>query len=128
MTDLVASTNDKEVYGSTILALGINGGIEAIKSIVSNYGRFDNQDICNYSLERNHKTVMGLLNLNQSSDKIQLGISVAKLTKVDSYITPLEQIHENIKDPILLTEADQVLKALNSDSIPSNPKSEEASK
>lgn len=128
LTDLANSTKDKEVYASTILSLGINGGVEAVKAIVSNYGRFNNPDICNHSLERNQKTIKEMLNLNQSSDIIQVGISAAKLVKVDSFISPLKQISVNIKDNHLNIEADQALKVIESDPIKSNPKWEEVSK
>lgn len=80
--ELSLTTQDPEVYGTMVYALGLINSEEAVKAIVSVYGRFNNRDIGNYALESNQKTILSMLDVNKPNETIVTGITAANLAKL----------------------------------------------
>lgn len=119
LTKIAAETDDEELYGSTIFSIGICGGTEAVKSIINNYGRFEEEPLCNSALKRNYKPILSMLDVNQSKDILLCGISAAESAGITPAIESLEIISVNTQDEEIKEKS---LKAI--EYIKSNPSSE----
>ena len=102
---IASETSDEELYGGTILSLGIYGGTNAVEAVMDNYGRFDNNPICKSALKQNYKTILSMLNLGQPKDVILMGISASELAGLTPAIESLEKIAVNSDDQILKSKS-----------------------
>lgn len=105
LENLAATTQDPEIYASTVYALGIIGGQDAVKAVISLYGKYDNADIGNFALLSNQKTILSMLDLKQSEETISVGITAANLINLHSSTELLQQIADNSKNQKLQNDA-----------------------
>ncbi|WP_349408977.1 hypothetical protein [Pseudalkalibacillus sp. SCS-8] len=105
---IASNTTNSEVYDSTVYALGIQGGVKGVKSLLSLYGQGDDH-IVKYSLISNKKTILSMLNLNQTNEIISNGIKAAQIIKLHSAVNKLELIVENATDITLQKNAESAL-------------------
>ncbi len=127
MTKIVQETRDREVYSSTIYALGIIGTPEAIIAITSNYNRIGDYYIEDSSLEQNKNTILTMLEINNSREVIESGIHVASIVRFESFTPSLEKIVQDSTniDTVLRTKAALALENIKENPRISNPKWDE---
>lgn len=105
LRNLAETTTDADLFGSTVFALGLTTGPEAVNTIVSTYGKFGSESIARFSLIRNQKIILSMLDLNQSYEILSAGIKAAEIIKLRSSIGLLEDIAVNSRNPELRNAA-----------------------
>jgi hypothetical protein len=85
---IAENTENNEVLGSTIYALGLIGDKDAIKAIISNKEKVEETEI-RASLKRNEDTIISMLDVNNEESDIVTGIKAAKILKYETFIEPL---------------------------------------
>lgn len=119
MAMILQTTNSREIYSSTIYALGIIGTPNSIKVIVENNKDYD---ILSYALQTNEDIILSMLNLNQPQNIINAGIEAAKLLEFSSFIQSLSNIKNNYPNNEIQTRAAEVLKQISENPKRNNPK------
>ncbi|MFZ3171570.1 MAG: hypothetical protein WA118_06275 [Carboxydocellales bacterium] len=105
LRNLAETTKDADLFGSTVYALGLTTGSEAVNTIVSTYGKFGNESIARFSLIRNQKIILSMLDINQSDELVSAGIKAAEKIKLQSSIVLLENIAVNSRNQELRNAA-----------------------
>lgn len=106
---MINETDNPELYSRLIYSLGIIGGTDAVKTIESNYERFNETRICRSALQKNYKTILSMLNLEKPKATILSGINAAKIGSISPAIESLLQIIENSNDQEIIAEAKDAL-------------------
>jgi hypothetical protein len=117
---IASETDSEELYGSTILSLGICGGPDAVKAIMENCGRFERNLGCKSALKRNYKTILSMLDLTQSKDIILTGISAAKIAGLTPTIESLEMISLNCGDQELINKSLEAIEYIKNNPASNN--------
>ncbi|MDP8232148.1 MAG: hypothetical protein P9L91_05700, partial [Candidatus Zophobacter franzmannii] len=76
------STNDPKLHSSSIYALGLIGNSEAIRIIVNNYGKHNNERISRVGIKRNQKTILKMLDHKQTINTLNAGIKAAEIGNI----------------------------------------------
>ncbi len=122
LIQIMQNTNDRDIYTSTVYALGLIRDKNAVKAIMQNYGRFNDPYIEKGALNMNRKTVISMLEPDQPQEIIMAGIAAAEILKYEDFI-PALQIHAgNSADKALQNKAAAALKQISKDPRKSNPK------
>ncbi|MCX7571009.1 HEAT repeat domain-containing protein [Tumebacillus sp. DT12] len=122
MKQLAKDTKDAEVYATTVYSIGLLGGPESVLAVLDVYGKYGNTDIANYTLERNQKTVLSMLETGQPREYILAALQAVMYAKLRTAEANVETL-VNHTDIEVREKAAQVLvslKALPVNNIPSN--------
>lgn len=99
-------------YKTAIYSLGILGGEESVEVIVSNYARFNNHYIEDYSLQRNYRVIISMLDMSNSKNTILMGIKASKLGRIQPAMNALQYIAKNSRDEELVNKSIEAISYL----------------
>ncbi|WP_424765556.1 hypothetical protein [Paenibacillus sp. sgz302251] len=119
MATILQTTNNKEIYGSTIYALGIIGTTSAVKALMEHYN--DPEDIM-FVLKTNENTIISMLDKNQPLSTITTGIEATKLLGFESFINPLSNIINEYPNKEIQKKATEALEQISQSPKKNNPK------
>lgn len=119
MITILQTTNNREIHGSTLYALGLVGTPVAVKALVEYY--YVPEDVL-YALQTNENTIISMLDKNQPQHIITAGIEAAKLLKFVSFINPLNDIINEYPNKEIQETAKEVLEQINQNPQKNNPK------
>ncbi|WP_043891351.1 HEAT repeat domain-containing protein [Paenibacillus sp. Aloe-11] len=114
---ILNETKDEQVFGSTIYALGISGGEEAVYLVVHHQGKFkgNTEEIGRYSLLRNLNTISSMLK-SQSDDKIITALKASEIINYGEAYPGIKEIRKNSKNSEVIKAAEHALETI----IPEN--------
>ena len=107
--DIVRTTDNEANYKSGIYALGLLGGEESIAVIVSNYGRFGNNRICDYALKSSYNDIKSMIDLNKPKDTILIGIEAARLGEISIALDALKILEDNSEDEDIMNNSREAI-------------------
>jgi uncharacterized protein (UPF0147 family) len=107
--DIIRTTDNEANYKSGIYALGLLGGEESIVVIVSNYGRFGNNRICDYALKSSYNDIKSMIDLNKPKDTILIGIEAARLGKISIALDALKILEDNSEDEDIMNSSREAI-------------------
>ncbi|WP_238807880.1 HEAT repeat domain-containing protein [Paenibacillus sp. EKM212P] len=114
---ILNETKDEQVFESTIYALGVSGGEEAVNLVVQHQGKFKGnaEEIGKYSLLRNLNTISSMLK-SQSDDKIITALKASEIINYGEVYPDIKEIHKNSKNSEVIKSAEHALETI----IPEN--------
>lgn len=119
MAAILQTTNSREVFNSTIYALGIIGTPNSIKVIIENH---NDSDVLISSLQMNENTIISMINVKQPQNMINAGIEATKLLNFSSFIQPLSNIKNNYPNKETQERAAKALQQISQNPQKNNPK------
>lgn len=118
MTEILQTSNSREIYNSTIYALGIIGTPNSIRVIIENH----NDSVIIGSLQMNEDVIISMLDVNQPQNMINAGIKAARLLEFSSFIQSLNNIKNHYPNNEIQARAAEVIKHINENPKKNNPK------
>lgn len=120
MEEIARTTNDPDVYGSTIYALGIVGGQQAVHSIISVNVRFNNPYIVKGALVKNYQSILNMLEIGQPEEMISSGIAAARMIALEPAVEALNDLKNSNITPELVVSVKSAIEYINANAIPYN--------
>ena len=111
--NIAISTTNKQLYGSSIYALGIIGGTNAICTLVNLYEQHQPSRLFVNAFKKNADRIKFMLNLDNDKIIISSGITAAKIGGICSAGKYLQKIFNNIDDKSLRKKSQEAIQVLS---------------
>lgn len=119
MVSIIQTTKSRNVFASTIYALGLIGTPNSIKALIESVT--DPKDI-RHVLPRNEQTIITMLEIDQSTPMINAGIEAAQILKFTTFVQPLNLIMKLHANSETQDKAAKVIQLINQNPQQNNPK------
>ncbi|MCP4549391.1 MAG: hypothetical protein GY835_23295 [bacterium] len=115
--EITTTTDNPEVYGSSVYALGLIGNRDAVLALVLAFGRHGNERTGTNALRKNYQTILSMLDPDQRQDHLRAAIAAAQLIGLPGSREKLEILADSELSPELRRQASEALSNLNDEEI-----------
>ncbi|MDM5280792.1 hypothetical protein QUF95_25915 [Paenibacillus silvae] len=111
---VVAQTEDQEIFESAIYSLGVSGGEDAVRVVMQMKDKFGGtaKDIIRFALLSNAKQVSALLDSPSDEDKI-MAIKASEIMHYGEVYGKIKEVHANSQNSEVILAAEQALENID---------------
>lgn len=110
LADVLAKTNDRELYGSSAFALGTMGGEEVVEPLAAHAGRF-NTHSCANALRKNSDAIRRMVR-DAESPHLQSAVTAAGLAGMHDCLPAIEALEKDAR-PAVRRAAEEARRSLS---------------
>lgn len=112
--EVLDESNDQELFESAVYAIGVQGGEDAVLTVMNSVGKFSGtgEDIIRFALLSNTNDILSLLDSDDEQDVV-IAIQAAEMIYFGEAYDKIKAIHATSNNPEVIQAAEQALKNID---------------